>query len=249
MTETPNAPNILSWVDLSRDEVEHLYSVDKPSCRATVGEKVKAIVSEQNEDRQNIIADMLYHVVQIAKKNRFTPEKCSILFALFRATHDFAKSSPHSTMKGTLEYFRSALERHHIQRPPWSEAIFTLEESSLILEYALETYFRHFKLYKYAFTNQQKLDINLIFSDHIDELPLENESTIRSDGGEASESQDMVITAEDIQDEAEATSKKDTDDTASDSEILELLASEEGQRLQEYINAAIEEVGSKEVAT
>ena len=39
-----------------------------------------------------------------------------------------------------------------MQRPPHSVGIFSRQEAQLITQYALETYYRHFKLYRYAFT-------------------------------------------------------------------------------------------------
>lgn len=42
----------------------------------------------------------------------------------------------------------------HPQRPPFSIDLFSQEQLALISDYVVNTYFRHFKLYKYAFTPQ-----------------------------------------------------------------------------------------------
>jgi len=39
-----------------------------------------------------------------------------------------------------------------MQRPPFSIDLFGANEVRKIVEYVINTYFRHFKLYKYAFT-------------------------------------------------------------------------------------------------
>ena len=39
-----------------------------------------------------------------------------------------------------------------VQRPPFSIDLFGANEVRKIVEYVINTYFRHFKLYKYAFT-------------------------------------------------------------------------------------------------
>lgn len=41
---------------------------------------------------------------------------------------------------------------HLFQRPPHSIELFTPDEIRKITEYTVNTYFRHFKMYKYAFT-------------------------------------------------------------------------------------------------
>jgi len=40
----------------------------------------------------------------------------------------------------------------YVQRPPFSIDLFGANEVRKIVEYVINTYFRHFKLYKYAFT-------------------------------------------------------------------------------------------------
>uniref|UniRef100_A0A674IZQ0 Cilia and flagella associated protein 119 n=1 Tax=Terrapene triunguis TaxID=2587831 RepID=A0A674IZQ0_9SAUR len=42
----------------------------------------------------------------------------------------------------------------HPQRPPFSIDLFSQEQLALMSDYVVNTYFRHFKLYKYAFTPQ-----------------------------------------------------------------------------------------------
>ena len=49
------------------------------------------------------------------------------------------------------------------QRPPFSIELFTPDQVKLLTEYTLHTYFRHFKMYKYAFTPQVKLDLGITY--------------------------------------------------------------------------------------
>lgn len=167
---------ILSWIDLSQADVERLYTADGPACLALLRAKVGTIPTlvtdvasdpKINEVRLAVVSDMFFYAVQLAKKYKFTPEKCSVLFTMLRLTHEQATSSPHSTMQHTFDFFRQMLERHNIQRPPFSEAVFTLGDTSIVLDFALTTYFRHFKLYQYTFTKQPLLDIKFEFSDII----------------------------------------------------------------------------------
>ena len=39
-----------------------------------------------------------------------------------------------------------------LQRPPHSIELFNVDEVRKLTEYTINTYFRHFKMYKYAFT-------------------------------------------------------------------------------------------------
>ncbi|XP_073502387.1 cilia- and flagella-associated protein 119-like [Phyllobates terribilis] len=50
-----------------------------------------------------------------------------------------------------------------LQRPPFSIAVFSPQQLLLISDYFVNTYFRHFKLYKYVFTPQVTLDLSVIY--------------------------------------------------------------------------------------
>lgn len=41
---------------------------------------------------------------------------------------------------------------HSLHRPPFSAGVFTLQQMSALVAWALHTYYRHYKLYQYAFT-------------------------------------------------------------------------------------------------
>ena len=49
------------------------------------------------------------------------------------------------------------------QRPPWSINLFSPNQVRLITDYVLNTYFRHYKLYKYVFTPMVRLDLSLAY--------------------------------------------------------------------------------------
>ena len=52
----------------------------------------------------------------------------------------------------SFEVFKELLLRHAIHRPPHSLAIFNLDDVKAIDLYALDTFYRHFDMYKYALT-------------------------------------------------------------------------------------------------
>jgi hypothetical protein len=54
--------------------------------------------------------------------------------------------------------FKRDLLLHSIQRPPYSIKIFGLKEMTLISDYVVNTYFRHYLMYKYAFTKKMRLE-------------------------------------------------------------------------------------------
>lgn len=63
-------------------------------------------------------------------------------------------------MEKDYEHFKRLLLKYSIQRPPFSEKIFSFAEMKLVSEYVTNTYFRHYLMYKYTFT--KKLRMNLM---------------------------------------------------------------------------------------
>jgi hypothetical protein len=61
------------------------------------------------------------------------------------------------TSKQAFAHFKKVLLEHSIQRPPYSVGVFSLKDVQLVVDYVTDSYFRHFKLYRYAFTKKQVL--------------------------------------------------------------------------------------------
>lgn len=57
-------------------------------------------------------------------------------------------------MDRSFENFKELLLTHSVQRPPFSIGLFTFTEMKAIMAWALDTYYRHYKLYMYAFTDR-----------------------------------------------------------------------------------------------
>lgn len=59
----------------------------------------------------------------------------------------------------SFEVFKELLLRHAIKRPPHSLAIFSLTDVKKIDLFALDTFYRHFDMYKYALTVKDMLHL------------------------------------------------------------------------------------------
>jgi hypothetical protein len=47
---------------------------------------------------------------------------------------------------------------HSVHRPPYSIKVFDLKEMTALTDYVVNTYFRHYLMYKYAFTKKMRLE-------------------------------------------------------------------------------------------
>lgn len=103
---------------------------------------------EENE----FMLDTLFYLADFCRKQSFNPEKTSVLFYIIGKVHSLTTSTAHDNLDAVFALFKELLHTHNVQRPPFSEAVFTLEDSQAIMTYVLTEYFQHFKLYKYCFT-------------------------------------------------------------------------------------------------
>lgn len=73
------------------------------------------------------------------------------------------KATPLGNVEECYHYFTSVLFCHGVRRPPFSIDLFKEQQLLSLADYVVNTYFRHFKLYKYVFTPQVRLDLSLSY--------------------------------------------------------------------------------------
>lgn len=61
------------------------------------------------------------------------------------------------TNEDGFKLLKTILERHGIQRLPYSMLIFDAKDIKSIIEFTLSTFFRHFSLYEFSFKPRREL--------------------------------------------------------------------------------------------
>ena len=158
-------PRICSWVDLSLTDVERLLEASATT------EELQRVLCEilgledyGSSKEASIEVDLYFYAISSAKRNNFTAEQISAFFTILKSVHSMCKSTPYDNFQEVFQFFKELMVRHSISRPPFSICLFNMEQVKDITDYVLKTYFKHFKLYKYAFTKQVVLDLRLSYS-------------------------------------------------------------------------------------
>ena len=55
--------------------------------------------------------------------------------------------------------FKELLLRHAVHRPPHSTAILTFDDVKKISNFALDSFFRHFDMYRFCMTNKEEMTL------------------------------------------------------------------------------------------
>jgi len=152
--------NTLQWHDLSLKQINQFYDTNMQQNAINLIESW--FPSDDSIIKKRILYDFYYFVLMFAKEINLEPIQISIFFSIMKKTHEICISSPYMKLDEDYASFQKLILTHSIDRPPFSKKYFSLEQITKITEYATNTYFRHYTMYKYTFTKQQKLTLNTI---------------------------------------------------------------------------------------
>ena len=194
---------ICTWVDLSLTDVERLLGAcsETETLQQALAEILGLDVSQSSNKQALIELDMYTYAILFAKKKDLSHEQVSAFFTILKSVHLMCISTPFDNLQETFQYFKELLLRHSINRPPYSTSLFTIAQVRDITEYVLNTYFKHFKLYKYAFTKRVQMNLKLSYVG-VEVSPEPSQTDVTVEGDQTS------VTAEE-QEEEQLEEKKD----------------------------------------
>ncbi|ESO95303.1 hypothetical protein LOTGIDRAFT_214955 [Lottia gigantea] len=150
---------ICVWADLTVDDVDKLNESLNADHNKQVLANIFGIEDYKENLKSGVTIDLYYYTLQFARENGFNKEKLSAVFSIIKKTHEVCIETPFGNLDQTFKYFRDLLLCHAVKRPPHSIDLYNADEVRKITEYTINTYFRHFKMYKYAFTPLVRLDL------------------------------------------------------------------------------------------
>nr|XP_020461838.1 coiled-coil domain-containing protein 189 isoform X2 [Monopterus albus] len=116
------------------------------------------------EPKQGVLMELYVQTVLFCRQCSFKKEQTSALLSIIKSIHEANIETPLNNIQQCFTYCKELLLCHSVRRPPFSINLFSFKEATCILEYIHNSYMRHYKLYKYIFTPQVKLDLSLTYS-------------------------------------------------------------------------------------
>ncbi|KAK7485387.1 hypothetical protein BaRGS_00023335, partial [Batillaria attramentaria] len=184
---------VVVWADLTVDDIDRLNESLNVDHNKQVLADIFRLDAWQKDLKQAIVMDMYYYSLQFARDNNFTREKTSAVFSIIKKTHEVAMETPFGNLEHTFKFFKELLLCHAVNRPPHSIELFSADEVRKITEYVINTYFRHFKMYKYAFTPLVRLDLTINYLG----VPVSPEPTEAGDADEETTQDADTVTVDD----------------------------------------------------
>ncbi|XP_006148203.1 coiled-coil domain-containing protein 189 isoform X1 [Tupaia chinensis] len=156
-------PRICMWKYL---DIHSMHRLEKTAnveeMREVLVELLELGCPEQSL-RDAITLDLFSHALIFCRQQGFSLEQTSAACALLQDLHKACVATPLGNVEECYRFFTSALFCHGVRRPPFSINLFKEEQLLALADYVVNTYFRHFKLYKYVFTPQVRLDLSLTY--------------------------------------------------------------------------------------
>ncbi|XP_003807524.1 cilia- and flagella-associated protein 119 isoform X5 [Pan paniscus] len=156
-------PRICMWKYL---DVHSMHQLEK----TTNAEEMREVLAEllelgcpEQSLRDAITLDLFCHALIFCRQQGFSLEQTSAACALLQDLHKACIATPLGNVEECYRYFTSVLFCHGVRRPPFSIDLFKEQQLLALEDYVVNTYFRHFKLYKYVFTPQVRLDLSLTY--------------------------------------------------------------------------------------
>ncbi|XP_011376948.1 cilia- and flagella-associated protein 119 isoform X2 [Pteropus medius] len=152
--------------------------------------------------RDAITLDLFSHALIFCRQQGFSLEQTSAACALLQDLHKACVATPLGNVEECYRYFTSVLFCHGVRRPPFSIDLFKEEQLLALADYVVNTYFRHFKLYKYVFTPQVRLDLSLTYMG-LQQRKLWPEDETEKEGSKEVEEQAVTPQEEELEIEVE----------------------------------------------
>ncbi|XP_057215126.1 coiled-coil domain-containing protein 189 isoform X2 [Triplophysa rosa] len=157
----PPRARVLLWADLKQSDLEELErtksipEIERILCRA--------LVPDVPEPKRRILLELYTNQVLLCKEKHFNREQTSVLISIVKNVHQFNTETPLNNTDHCFNYCSELLLCHSVRRPPFSIDLFNADQVTEILTNFINTYIRHYFLYKYIFTPEVHLDLSLSY--------------------------------------------------------------------------------------
>ncbi|XP_068747535.1 cilia- and flagella-associated protein 119-like isoform X1 [Montipora capricornis] len=232
---------VLVWTDLTLDNVEDIQKSNTPADMQCLLADILHLNEWKEDLRQGILVDLYFYTLQFAKDNGFTSEQMSAWFSIIKSVHEMAVDTPYGNVEPVFEFFKELLLCHSVKRPPYSIALFSVDQVKRLTTYTVNTYFRHFKMYKYAFTPKVRLDLSFEYVG----LPVTPEPPQVGDDEE--EDEEELGQAEEETDKTEETAAvAEDEDTPAVKELRAIINSALSEQVQQLKTSVDQQIKAKD---
>merc|ERR1712118_29667 len=151
---------------------EHLTQIEKITSKCDIKNMLHSCMNvDQSEGyRTEILKEFHFHNYSFCKTQGFTAEKTSTFLSIMKVMFEEVCLIK-LQMDDAFNFFKGWLLKHSVQRPPFSVGVFTFEDVKATTEFVHNTFFRHYKLWMYAYVTHRDVELRIRADDLVPPAP------------------------------------------------------------------------------
>jgi hypothetical protein len=154
---------------IPEDELEAIAAEPtKEQARARLGAAVG--IDQDDGLPTEIVADMHFYNFLFCHSANFSAAKTSCFLSIMKQVF-LSMIAERLTSEETFDLTKTLILKHSVTRPPYSVAIFSANDLKVIMDYVLNTFFRHFNLYQYVYVPHRHLKLRTRASTFLPPIP------------------------------------------------------------------------------
>mmetsp|Transcript_58093 Transcript_58093/g.101691 ORF Transcript_58093/g.101691 Transcript_58093/m.101691 type:complete len:344 (+) Transcript_58093:49-1080(+) len=161
----------LTFTDIPRTEMEELQAAKTYDAAVAVLSKCLRLSPVQGF-QSDILVEFHYHNFAFCQRSGFCAEKTSTLISIFKVVHTKAVVEEKLPEQDARFLFDELVDRHSQQLPPYRVGVFSREEAAAIKAFAARTFFRHYKMYAFAYVKCQELSVRASYERIVPVVPV-----------------------------------------------------------------------------
>ena len=142
----------LIFTDISEEQISILEETHDADA---IQEKLAEFLGNPSTDalseaQRDVLLDLFMYNYAFCKESYFDARQTSVFLAIINRIleADFATNT--ESVASSFGSFKKLLLLHSVERSPHSIAVFSPDQAAAVMDYVMNSYYRHFNLYKYC---------------------------------------------------------------------------------------------------
>jgi len=165
----PARPLFLTFTDVTEEDLKQMAAISaKADIKLMLNDRMN--VDQSEGYRTEILKEFHFHNYSFCLTQGMAPEKTSTFLSIMKVMFEEI-CLRRLTMNEAFNFFKGWLLKHSVQRPPFSVGVFTFEDVKAITEFVHNTFFRHYKLWMYAYVTHRDVELRVRVDDLVPPAP------------------------------------------------------------------------------
>jgi len=146
------------WKGLSESQLLDLEATTEPEMCRELLRSFFDLSKEADDKVRGVLEDFYFYNYAFGRDAAFNLRKLSVFMEIMHQLllWDTQEQSGYNDSASSFERFKALLFLHSVERSPKSTGIFTRDDAHKVVDFVLDSYYRHYMVYKCIFTGKAR---------------------------------------------------------------------------------------------